>query len=614
MTISEEQGAVVSTMRSGIRVSAAAFALGLSVVGQQAIAAADTGAADTANGPAGSSISDFSTAAPQPTRHRGARTTARATANAIAAQRSNAGAPVPRSAAAIAVRTVRTPVATRTPSLRQAAVQAAPSVAADPQPLSETIDGTGRVSLLDALKNALVGIDYRIDNAVYGFLDAAQNCLSMLPSNPITDFLQGSLLLIRRTFFDQAPILNPVQLTGQVSGEITGTLGGKDPEAEAITYNLVDAPSEGTVVINLDGTWVYTPGADFTGTDGFVVSATDQQSANPLQGNWIDCSRPANTDAFVWVTQTAVPSPQITFNFTPYDAGAKSAWVHDPASLPTLQLAAFNLGKALNPQYSVTVNYAYKVGTDRDYLGFMQPSSTTDGHAGFWMTTAQAKITQNLDPTGAELDGILTLNLDHLAYKDANGEFHKASWNYVNSAPLKPSEYNFQTVATHELLHSLAFTSFVSEPDCNAVKCYDGVPSHTPKTEWESFDQFIGDAAGTTAINPADKHWSADPFDTDLVAGDWLNGLQFVGPNARAAFGGFTVPINSPKEYTPGTSVVHLSDYYFDNTDLTAPNGIKVMSAGFKAGVTVPVKLSGVEIGILKDLGYRMKPSTPSPL
>jgi hypothetical protein len=30
--------------------------------------------------------------------------------------------------------------------------------------------------------------------------------------------------------------------------------------------------------------------------------------------------------------------------------------------------------------------------------------------------------------------------------------------------------------------------------------------------------------------------------------------------------------------------------------------------------VTVPVKLSSVEIGILKDLGYQMNPSTPSPL
>lgn len=612
----------MTVFRSGIRVSAAVFALGLSVVGPQAIAAADRGTADTSTGPVSSSSIDSSPAAvPQATRHRGARTAGRTTANAAAAQRSNAGVTVPRSAAAIAVRTVRTTAGVRTPNVRQAAVQAVPSAAdatasaaADPQPLSETIDGTGRVSLLDALKSALVGIDYRIDNAVYGFLDAAQNCLSMLPSNPITDFLQGSLLLIRRTFFDQAPILNPVQLTGQVSGAITGTLGGKDPEAEAITYSLVDAPSDGTVLINPDGTWVYTPGADFTGTDAFVVSATDLQSANPLQGNWIDCSRPDNTDGFVWVTQTAVPSPRITFNFTPYDAGAQSAWVHEPASLPTLQLSAFNLGKALNPKYSVTLNYAYKVETDRDYLGFMQSSSTTDGHAGFWMTTAQAKITQNLDPTGAELDGILTLNLDHLAYKDAKGEFHKASWNYVNSAPLKASEYNFQSVATHELLHSLAFTSFVNQPGCNAVVCFGGTPTDTPKTEWEYFDQFIGDAAGTTAINPTDKHWSADPFDTDLIEGDWQNGLQFVGANARATFGGFTVPINSPAEYTPGTSVVHLSDYYFDNPDFTALDGLKVMNPSFKAGVTVPVKLSSVEIGILKDLGYQMNPSTPSPL
>jgi len=52
---------------------------------------------------------------------------------------------------------------------------------------------------------------------VTGFLDSASNWFSGLPANPVTELLQGALLLVRRAIFDVFPTLNPGQTTGQAA-------------------------------------------------------------------------------------------------------------------------------------------------------------------------------------------------------------------------------------------------------------------------------------------------------------------------------------------------------------------------------------------------------------
>jgi len=52
---------------------------------------------------------------------------------------------------------------------------------------------------------------------VTGFLDSASNWFSGLPANPVTEFLQGALLLFRRTLMNLFPALNQGQTTGQTA-------------------------------------------------------------------------------------------------------------------------------------------------------------------------------------------------------------------------------------------------------------------------------------------------------------------------------------------------------------------------------------------------------------
>lgn len=83
-------------------------------------------------------------------------------------------------------------------------------------------------------------------------------------------------------------------------------------------YRLVKRPEAGAVTVNRDGTYTYTPGADFTGVDTFTVTARDIGS----NINVLDWFRPAGTTAGMLVNQGA-----ITFEFR-YEDGAEN-WTPD---------------------------------------------------------------------------------------------------------------------------------------------------------------------------------------------------------------------------------------------------------------------------------------------
>lgn len=263
----------MGTVTTSARIGATAFALGLVVLGPQTtgIASADTGAADSANTSASQHISGNG-------RHtragaRPASATKHSKGRFIGGQHSPTHSPGPAAA---------------TPSDRPQA-RAAKSPA-------QTFASPQKPSL-----------HQRIDAAVYRALDALSNGVSTLLPGVFEVLGQGVLIMVRRTFFDQAPTVKPAQLTGQLMGPITGTIGAADPEGDPLKYRVVQAPHAGTVSITVDGIYTYTPNARFLGTDEFIVEASDKPWPKPLWGNWIDPRRPDGTEAVCLVQQSVVP-------------------------------------------------------------------------------------------------------------------------------------------------------------------------------------------------------------------------------------------------------------------------------------------------------------------
>lgn len=115
-----------------------------------------------------------------------------------------------------------------------------------------SVSGDGRGS------NTLTG-QFTVLQAIYG------------PNNQILQF--------DATFVQHNEGETPT-LTGEVKYNYsTGPLGvlnnDSDPDGNPITAILVAAPAHGTVTLNADGTFQYTPATDYIGTDSFTYKAND---------------------------------------------------------------------------------------------------------------------------------------------------------------------------------------------------------------------------------------------------------------------------------------------------------------------------------------------------
>ena len=176
-----------------------------------------------------------------------------------------------------------------------------------------------------------------LNAAVVRFFDRADTWLSTLPGGPLSDFLSGALLLVRRSLFNQLPAARPVRYLTTVTGDLVGTLGVVDPESDAVTYRLTMVPEHGTVQIAPDGTYTYTPGVDYAGSDQFTVAVADSgfNLFNPLRSRTVEFTvqvpRPAPVGAV-----SSNPGSQQSFellNLTGY-----------PVKLTSIQAAPSLLG------------------------------------------------------------------------------------------------------------------------------------------------------------------------------------------------------------------------------------------------------------------------------
>ncbi|TLX79722.1 retention module-containing protein [Pseudomonas nicosulfuronedens] len=95
--------------------------------------------------------------------------------------------------------------------------------------------------------------------------DASDERQGELPPNLAPEFSEGS-----------NGVLN---LTTAEDTLLTGAFAARDPNGDTISYSVGQAPANGLLVLNPNGTWQYNPNGDYNGADSFSVIVTDARGA-----------------------------------------------------------------------------------------------------------------------------------------------------------------------------------------------------------------------------------------------------------------------------------------------------------------------------------------------
>ncbi len=191
----------------------------------------------------------------------------------------------------------------------------------------------------------------------------------------ITDS-SGATLVMPISFtvspMNDSPVANPPPLTVTEDTPATGSLGASDPDGDLLGYVLAGPPANGTVVLNGDGTYTYTPNPNFFGADSFSVTISDSTGASITVSVAVTVN-PVADDAPI-----ANPTTLVVSEDTPA-TGALNAYDPDGGPLTyALTTPSANGTVTLNPDgtYTYTPNANF-FGSDSFAITITDSSGTT---------------------------------------------------------------------------------------------------------------------------------------------------------------------------------------------------------------------------------------------
>jgi predicted extracellular nuclease len=226
---------------------------------------------------------------------------------------------------------------------------------------------------------------------------------------------------------NSAPVANDLSLSTNEEVPVGSLLAGSDADGDPLTFTLGSGPAHGTLVLNADNTFTYTPALNYFGPDGFTFTVSDGRGGSdtgtvsitvaPLNDNPVandqTFSMDENTTLNGTVTASDVDGDTLTFALD--SAPANGTFSFDPVT------HSFSYTPPLN--FLGTVTFIFSVN---------------DGAGGWDNATVTIHVIEpNVFPVAGDqslstdedtpLNGMLTAtdgNNDPLTYAQASGPTH----------------------------------------------------------------------------------------------------------------------------------------------------------------------------------------------
>ncbi|WP_270090706.1 autotransporter-associated beta strand repeat-containing protein [Sphingobacterium sp. SYP-B4668] len=195
-----------------------------------------------------------------------------------------------------------------------------------------------------------------------------------------------------------------------------------DPESNALTASLVTPPVNGTVVLNADGSFTYTPNANYAGRDSLQYQVCDDGVPSKCETAWLHLTiNPVNDAPVVTVPANIsvtedVASPLTGISFSDVDAGANSVLV--TLSVPSGALNAASTMDVTVGGTAETLTLSGSISKINAFIAAGAVTFTTASHA----TTnviLTVSITDNGHTGGTALMDTKTTTLVVTAVNDA---------------------------------------------------------------------------------------------------------------------------------------------------------------------------------------------------
>ncbi len=386
---------------------------------------------------------------------------------------------------------------------------------------------------------------------------------------------------------NDGPVTSDGTASATEDGTVTGQLAASDVEGDALTFGLASngAPAHGTVTVNPDGSYSYTPAANFNGTDSFTYTVSDGKGGTTTGTISVDVG--AVNDGPTTSGGTASGSE---------DTAISGQIAADDVDGDTLTFGLASNGAPAHGTVTVNPDGSYSYTPAANYFGTDSFTYTVSDGKGGTTTGTIALDVASVNDTPTTAGGSAAGNEDtpitgQLAASDADGD--------ALSYAMAPSGAPAHGTVTLNMDGSYTYT-----PSAN----FDGADSFT----YTVSDGKGGFATGTVNIAVAgvnDGPTTAGsaiggnedtPITGNLTAADVDGDLltYAVAPSGAPAHGTVVIGADGAYTYTPGANYYGTDSFSYTVSDGRGGTATATISVGIASvndapvGSTTPVAAS----------------------
>ncbi len=293
-------------------------------------------------------------------------------------------------------------------------------------------------------------------------------------------------LFVTVTPVNDAPVVDNEFVTSPMNGTATGDLtdiGDSDVDGNlVVTTTPVDGPNNGTIVINSDGTYTYTPNINYSGQDTVVVTICDDGTPLPIicvTDTVFITIIPTNPPVADDNNSTTLEDVAVTFNVTSTDSDSDGTIDDSTVDLDPGTAGIQNTFTSPEGTWTVDANGNVTFTPNQDYNGTAVINYTVNDNDGATSNTAvltvvvtpvnDSPIVDNENHTIVE-DNTATGDLTDAGDSDIDGNL------IVNTTPLDAPNNGTIVINTDGTYTYTPNQDYVGNDTVVVTICDDGTP------------------------------------------------------------------------------------------------------------------------------------------